>query len=142
MSERAGLHSCQSVKWFKLRRGEIGVPLASSPWPRAVAGEPAFASLRCLPSQNIGPSLSLSAKSSLPVNHLRTQCAPEALLKGVKRAGEGIMVSPAHPMCLKTTFGGGHPRRCLTKLRRGPARDPSEQGDRARPSDCFRSEAR
>ena len=32
----------------------------------------------------------------LPVNHLRTQCAPEPLLSRVKRAGEDIMVSPAH----------------------------------------------
>ena len=38
------------------RRGE---PLASSPQPRAVAGEPAFASLRCLPKNNndLFPSL-------------------------------------------------------------------------------------
>ena len=40
----------------RLRRGE---PLASSPQPCAVAGEPAFASLRCLPKNNndLFPSL-------------------------------------------------------------------------------------
>ena len=47
----------------------------------------------------------------LRVNHLRTQDASEVLLMGVARAGEGIMVSPAHPMCLTGTSGGGKPRR-------------------------------
>ena len=71
--------------------------LQSSPQPRAVAGEPRNASLRCIHTRIIGPYLSISAKSSIRVIHLRTQCASEALLTGVNRAGEGIMVSPAHP---------------------------------------------
>ena len=95
--------------------------LKSSPQPRAVAGEPAFASLRCLPKNNndLFPSLvetsilpiSDCKQSSLRVNHLRTQCASQVLLTAVARAGEGIMVSPAHPMCPTGTSDRGHPRR-------------------------------
>ena len=33
-------------------------------------------------------ALGLSVVAALPVNHLRTQCASEALLRGVTRAGE------------------------------------------------------
>ena len=45
------------------------------------------------------------------VNHLRTQDASEVLLAGVTRAGEGLMVSPAHPVCLTGTSERGRPRR-------------------------------
>ena len=45
------------------------------------------------------------------VNHLRTEGASQVLLEGVDRAGEGLMVSPAHPMCLTSTSDRGLPRR-------------------------------
>ena len=47
----------------------------------------------------------------LRVNHLRTQGASEVLLEGVACAGEGIKVSPAHPIGLRTTSEQGRPRR-------------------------------
>ena len=55
-----------------------------------------------------GPTFFLSF---FRVNHLRTQGASEVLLKGVTRAGEGLMVSPAHLICLTSTSDGGLPRR-------------------------------
>ena len=57
------------------------------------------------------PEVLLRQVTFLPVNHLRTQDASQVLLKGVARAGEGIMVSPAHPMCPTGTFDRGQPRR-------------------------------
>ena len=57
------------------------------------------------------PEAVLRQVALLSVNHLRTQGASEALLMGVACAGEGIMVSPAHLGCLRTTSEVGTPRR-------------------------------
>ena len=81
--------------------------LQSSPQTRAVAGEPAFASLRCLPScKNILLSPPLSVDFSLPVNHLRTQCASQVLLEGVDRAGErqNFLVGPPELLLRQVPF--------------------------------------
>ena len=109
-----------SQYWLR-QRPRRGEPVASSPQPRAVTGEPAFASLRCLSKNNnsLFPSLVGTSifsrlrlqKFSLRVNHLRTEYASQILLRGVTRAGEGIMVSPAHLICPIGTSERGEARR-------------------------------
>ena len=58
-------------------------------------------------NQKESPELCRKQVPFLRVNHLRTEDASEPLLRGVKRAGEGLMVSPAHPGCLRGTSEGG-----------------------------------